>query len=416
MGLMPFQIVGLWFRGLLSIALLALGPYLLYEWYEHAYRTRLVSTSTPATTQVTAVPATAQTVAAGTIEEKYSRSFSPDWGFNEQTAIFVVGLSMLWWAVPKGPGLSVRRLLRRPGPDEPHTLRTGEVQRLTRPDGSELRVEIYGPPDGQPVVLTHGWGMDSDEWYYLKKDLAKFRLIVWDLPGLGLSKEPDNHDYSLENLAGDLEAVINVAGGRPVVLLGHSIGGMISLTHCRLFPGAMGTRVCGLALVNTTYTNPVRTTSMAPLMTVLQKPVIEPLLHLTILLSPLVRIMNWLSYWNGSAHQSAERSGFSGKETRGQLDFVAGYTPRNSPAVTARGMLGMLHYDATSTLRQVTVPTLIITGDKDKVCLPDASEVMRAEIPGAELVTFSPARHEGLIEHHEKFSAAVRSFVGRCSS
>ena len=125
-----------------------------------------------------------------------------------------------------------------------------------------------------------------------RRNWPSYRLIVWDLPGLGLSKQPDNHDYSLENLARDLDAVIALAGGRPVVLVGHSIGGMISLTHCKLFPQAMGTRVCGLVLVNTTYTNPVRTTSMAGLKTALQKPLFEPLLHLTIGLSPLVRVMN----------------------------------------------------------------------------------------------------------------------------
>ena len=415
MGFMPFQILGVWIKGMLSILLLALGPYLLYHWCDtaHVVRTRSPNIVAVPTTQTTTQPAGVQMT---TVEPRQQeRVFAPNWGFNRQTGLFALGLGMLLWALPKGPALNLRRLMRKPGPDEPRSLRTGEVQRLTRPDGSELRVEMYGPPDAQPIVLTHGWGLDSDEWYYAKKELSKYRLIVWDLPGLGLSKQPDNHDYSLENLARDLDAVITAAGAQPVVLLGHSIGGMISLTHCKLFPQAMGVRVCGLILVNTTYTNPVRTTSMAGLKMALQKPVFEPLLHLTIWLSPLVRVMNWMSYWNGSAHKSSESSGFSGKETRGQLDFVASYTPRASPAVTARGMLGMLRYDASDTLRTVSVPTLVITGDKDSVCKPEASEHMRATIPRAELVTFSPAKHEGLLEHHEKFSEAIRVFVARCS-
>ena len=95
---------------------------------------------------------------------------------------------------------------------------------------------------------------------------------------------------------------------------------------------------------------------------------------------------------------------------------MAKYTPMASPAVTARGMLGMLKYDATDTLRTIAVPTLVITGDRDSICKPEASEHMRAEIAGAELVTFSPAKHEGLLEHHEKFSESIRAFVMRCSS
>ncbi len=415
MGFMPFQILGIWIKGLLSIILLALGPYLLYEWYEHVHVMRAQSMGT-ATVPTTQAATQSSMESASVITRRYERVFSPDWGFNGETGLFALGLGMLLWAIPKGPVLNIRRMMRRQGADEPRSMRTGEVHRLKRPDGSELHVETYGPVDGPAVVLTHGWGLDSDEWYYVKKDLAQCRLIVWDLPGLGLSKQPDNHDYSLENLATDLDAVIGVAGGKPVVLIGHSIGGMISLTHFKVFPAAMSSRVCGLVLVNTTYTNPVRTTSMAGLKTALQKPVFEPLLHLTIGLSPLVRVMNWMSYWNGSAHKSAESSGFSGKETRGQLDFVAKYTPAASPAVTARGMLGMLKYDATDTLRTIAVPTLVITGDRDSICKPEASEHMRAAIAGAELVTFSPAKHEGLLEHHEKFSESIRAFVVRCSS
>ena len=87
--------------------------------------------------------------------------------------------------------------------DEPRDERTGEVHRIPRPDGSELQVECYGPADAPPVILTHGWGANSTEWYYPKKHLAdRFRLIVWDEPGLGLSKKPDNNDYRLEKLRG----------------------------------------------------------------------------------------------------------------------------------------------------------------------------------------------------------------------
>ncbi len=102
---------------------------------------------------------------------------------------------------------------------------------IPRPDGIELRVEWYGQPDAPPVVWTHGWGANCTEWYYQKRYLTdRFRLIVWDEPGLGLSKKPDHNDYRLEILAADLDAVLAFAGDRPAVLVGHSIGGMTTLT------------------------------------------------------------------------------------------------------------------------------------------------------------------------------------------
>ena|ERR1700693_4257210 len=100
---------------------------------------------------------------------------------------------------------------------------------------------------------------------------------------------------------------------------------MITLTFCRLFPKAMGDRVRAIALVQTTYTNPVRTTNMAGLLTALERPVVVPLLHLTIWLSPLIWLSNLMSYLNGSALLSSKSSGFAGTETLEELDFVAAF-------------------------------------------------------------------------------------------
>jgi pimeloyl-ACP methyl ester carboxylesterase len=71
----------------------------------------------------------------------------------------------------------------------------------------------------------------------------------------------------MEKLSRDLEAVLGLAGDRPTILLGHSIGGTVTLTFCRLFPQALRARVRAIALVQTTYTNPVRTTKLAGLFT-----------------------------------------------------------------------------------------------------------------------------------------------------
>ena len=213
MPFMPFNFLFLWLVGLLSIGVLGGGIYIVYEYYIGA----LVGIS-----------------------------------------YLVSGVLMVLWSV--GGRLISLPLFRRPGADEPKPTRTGTVQRVERPDGTILQVEFYGPEDGQPIILSHGWGPNSMVWYYAKRQLSdRFRVIVWDLPGLGKSTRPKNSDYSLEKFARDLEAVIAIAGNKPVILLGHSIGGMISLTFSRLFPELLGSRVAGLILVDTTYTNPVNT-------------------------------------------------------------------------------------------------------------------------------------------------------------
>ncbi|MCA1994218.1 MAG: alpha/beta hydrolase, partial [Coleofasciculus sp. S288] len=319
------------------------------------------------------------------------------------------GLALVLWSfVGRFIGLP---LFRRKGADEPKRIRSGRVQRIPRPDGSVLQVELYGPEDGQPIILSHGWGPNSTVWYYAKRQLSdRFRVIVWDLPGLGKSSKPKNNDYSLEKYARDLEAVIALAGDKPAILLGHSMGGMLILTFCRLFPEHLRRRVAGVILVDSTYTNPVKTSIFTKLLRILQKPLLKPLLHLTIWLSPLLWLMTWLSYLNGSLHISVELSGYTGTETRGQLDFSALLSALGSPGVLARGTLAMFNFDETETLSTIDVPVLLIVGASDIATKPTASIRMKAELPQSEFVTLKPGGHMSLMEQNQKFAEVVRAF------
>jgi predicted esterase len=262
--MIPTAILSIWFSGLLSLGIIGGGVYLLSEWYQSAW----------------------------VYDPLLDRTlFNPDIGLNAPTALLVGGLLLLLWAI--AGGLIVRLLLRLTSRHSTHEQPTpahdGRIHRLPRPDGTELQIECYGHADCPTLIFTHGWGTDSTEGFYLKRQLSdRFQLIVWDLPGVGESTESDANDYSLEKFAGDLNAVIDLANGQPVILVGHSIGGMIKLTFCRLFPEELGTRVAGLVLVHTTYVNPVRTTTLARLNTALERPVLVPLLHLMIWVSPLV--------------------------------------------------------------------------------------------------------------------------------
>jgi pimeloyl-ACP methyl ester carboxylesterase len=356
--------------------------------------------------------------------------FEPGW--NRPTGLLAAALALLAWAsLGRWIGHGVRMLTLRPGgsppsplghlPDsrprdiDPDVHRAGRVHMLPRPDGSMIRVESYGPADAPPIVFTHGWGADRTTWYYAKRDLSdRFQVILWDLPGAGQSKKPSNNDYRLENLAAALREVIGLAHDRPVLLVGHSIGGMITLTLCKEFPEMIGPKVAGLVLVHTTYTNPVRTTRKAAFYTAIEKPVLIPLLYLTIVLWPLVWAMNWLSYLNGSLHRSTHRESFSGDETRGQLDFIASLAPRYRPDVLARGMLGMIAYDATTALPGIRVPTLSVVGERDSTTPPEAGEFIARSVPGAELVTLPGAKHMGQFEFHDRFDRLLAQFAAKC--
>jgi len=306
-------------------------------------------------------------------------------------------------------------LFHRPGRDEPSPLRSNRVQRVARPDGSEIQVEFFGPDRGPTLIFSHGWGPDSTAWYYAKKQLTdQFRVIVWDLPGLGKSQKPKNRDYSLEKYARDLEAVLALVEDEPAILVGHSMGAMILLTFCRLFPEHLNQRVVGLILVDGTYTNPLKTTTLSSLLLALQKPLLEPVLYLAIALSPLLRLASWLSYLNGSTLLTTKISGFTNTETRGQLNFSSLIGIKPPPGILARGVLAMFKFDETATLPTISVPTLVVVGKSDIATRPVASQRMAAQVPQAELSVLAPGGHMALMERNQEFSEVVRAFSTSC--
>ena len=297
------------------------------------------------------------------------------------------------------------------GPDEPSAL-PGTPKNLTRSDGAIIHTETFGPDTAPVLLFTHGWGTNSTEWYYAKRHLAsRFRLIVYDIPGLGQSTPPTDRDYSLDRLASNLLTVLPLANGKPVILVGHSIGGMINLTFCRLYPELLASNVVGVIELDTSYTNPVKTTQGAAFSTAIQKPIGEPVLHAMIVLSPLIRAMNWLSYQNGTAYLLNAQSAFAGSETRGQLDLVSRYQYESSPGIVARGTLGMFHWDATPVLPRINVPVLIVVGRQDTTTLPSASEFMHQTIPASQLQTVEPANHYALLEQNGAVDQAIAQFA-----
>lgn len=321
----------------------------------------------------------------------------------------IAGTAMTLWTFL---GRWIVLLFHPHGSNEPHTLRPDSEIRLERPDGTSLYVERYGPADAPALVLTHGAGANRTSWYYVIRALSqRFQVIVWDMPGLGHSAKPKNGDYSLERHARDLEAVLGVAGAKPAVLVGHSMGGMVLLTFCRLFPQRLGDSVRGLALVDTSYTNPARTTTATGFVRRIQKPVLEPLLHVMAWLAPVVWIMAWLGYFNGSSHLIGMIFGFAGSQTRGQLDLATRYNPLAWPGVQARETLAMFGYDATDTLDSIAVPTMVFTGHLDRLIVPETARYMHLRIPRAQLGLLNPAGHMAVFERHDQLVSVLRVFA-----
>lgn len=151
--MLPFQILWMWVRGLLSIGLLVLAGYLLYQWYDESQVIREVP------------------VSASAVRIKQVLQYEP--GMNRQTALLIGGIATALIALLGGP-LLVRALYPRHSRagEGPRHERSGEVHRIRAEDGTELHVEVLGKKDGPALLFSHGWGTDATEWFYARKELA----------------------------------------------------------------------------------------------------------------------------------------------------------------------------------------------------------------------------------------------------
>lgn len=114
-------------------------------------------------------------------------------------------------------------------------------------DGRPLFYRVTGA--GEPVVLLHGFAEDGTIWQHQVDALqAKYQLIVPDLPGSGRSGM--SQDMSMEGLAAAVNQIITdeLPGNEPFVMIGHSMGGYITLAFAEKYPE----RLKGIGLFHST--------------------------------------------------------------------------------------------------------------------------------------------------------------------
>lgn len=323
------------------------------------------------------------------------------------------------WYLWLGGALLVLSLLGRPiitpflakRDTDPSKPERSAGRMITGGSGAQLYVEETGPVGAPVVILTHGWAMDSTIWYYAKRDLSRqFRVISWDLPGMGKSTPATPSAIGLSEFAQDLKTLIDLPGEQKVVLVGHSIGGMTIQTLARDFPDIFNARVAGTVLVNTSYTNPLKTMILAGLAQAIRWPLLEPLMRLGILLQPLVWLSAWQSYLSGSAHM-ANRIGFGKYVTHSQLNHTTLLSTRNAPGNIHRGNLAMFRWDATHAMAKVSPPLLVLSGEWDIVTKPEAGQQIATDRPGSVHQVIEGVNHMGFLERPDIYNRAISEFA-----
>lgn len=183
-----------------------------------------------------------------------------------RTGLLSLGIGLAAAGAGAALGLAAERVaVGRPllgGPSaDPTEIPFGSVrsspQVVDATDGTGLHVEVdeldQPDPDGLTVVFCHGYSLNLDLWHYQRLALrGRYRAVFWDQRGHGRSRRGPVGSATIDQVGADLRAVLAATAPRgPLVLIGHSMGGMTIMSLAAADQDLFGDRVVGVVFVAT---------------------------------------------------------------------------------------------------------------------------------------------------------------------
>jgi len=248
---------------------------------------------------------------------------------------------------------------------------------------------------GKNLIFIHGF-LGSSWLYQAQIDhfSSKYRTIAIDHLGHGKSDKPESESYELSDLTQYLEETLSkIIGDEKIILVGHSMGGMISLIYAT--SPKFAKRLEGLILMATApkLNNPGLVQYVKDLksgeMSLKDRETLE-------------------TVFVGLCFQRKAR-----KEQTELIKEFVDLTLLNEEYVGLRTMESIVNnFDVENKLKDISVPTLILSGDRDLFILPEESKMMNEKIPNSNLVILTPKiGHMIQYEAYEDYTEAIEAFL-----
>lgn len=316
-----------------------------------------------------------------------------------------------------GIGVLLRRLLRRPPSARDHDLPPGSTS-VTTADGVRLHVEVDAADSALTVLFVHGFTARLGE-FDLQRDLLRrhgVRAVLYDHRGHGRSAWGPAEGATIEQLGGDLSVVLDeVVPPGPVVLLGHSMGGMTVMALARQRPELFGGRVVGAFLLATSAGQVAEAGVVGSSLRLLRRlHLIGVYLRWLRLVAPLAER---LRRRGTAAGRVFTRRYLFGKDDAGDpalVQRVQAMLEETPLTVTAAFYATFLTHDELASLAALReVPVTVLCGTHDRLTPLAHSRRIAAELPDAELVVVPGAGHSVNISRHEAVDAALLGLLDR---
>jgi pimeloyl-ACP methyl ester carboxylesterase len=292
-------------------------------------------------------------------------------------------------------------------------LPTGRTVRVRSKDGIRLHAEVFGPEDGYPILLAHGITCAIRVWAYQIADLSTdYRVIAFDHRGHGRSAVPARrHFYGLDRLAADLDSVLEatLAPGERAVIAGHSMGGIAITSWAERYPHRVSQRADGVALINTTTGDLLRHVQFLPVPPPLADARVRAAgtLLKTFGAAPLLRAVDRPSRQFVSTIAVGRDADPAVVEFIYELFTSTPPAGRGGWARTLVDALGPEHIGLTN----LTVPTLVIGSEKDRLLPMVSSRRIASMVPNLASFVELSGGHCAIVERPDEVNKHLRMLI-----
>lgn len=241
---------------------------------------------------------------------------------------------------------------------------------------------------GQPLVLIHGFGEDRHIWDGMVPSLAgAARLILPELPGTGNS--PLENTVSMESMAAAINTILDQEGIQQAVLIGHSMGGYISLAFAALFPERL--KALGLFHSTAFADPPAKQEARLKNIDFLAK-------HGS---------ASFLATSTPNLFAEGNRSRL--KPSIDQLIQANSYIPEKALIAFTEAM--RVRPDRRNILQGLKIPVMFIIGKEDQA-VPYTDTMQQVYLPDLSYIhILKQSGHMGMLEENEKSTRAILQFL-----
>ena len=286
-------------------------------------------------------------------------------------------------------------------------------------DGVPLHVEIdeYQPTGRRraskvpelTVVFIHGYSLNLDSWHFQRAAYrGQVRTVYYDQRSHGRSGRSGQGHATIEQLGHDLKLVLDtVVPHGPIVLVGHSMGGMTIMSLAEEYPELFGDRVTGVGLISTTAGGLEPHRIVAPMLpSTVGGAVAERLMSL--LARGHRQVDGFRRLGRSVAMVATDELAFGDDVPESYVEFVDEMLSATPFGVVAEFFSNFANLDKFETVKALSVvPTSIICGTADKITAIGHSRKLHAYIAGSNLLECQGAGHLVIMERHDDVNAEL---------